>query len=188
MLFPPGVRLRLRPMPFADKRAAKSIAETGAVVGSFDRNHYPMAPVFGPPVPCGLDRGHPGQRGPVAGILAVGIFAYDVTDLGFLVALLALLGSSSGAVRVLLGALGDMMDSARLLRITMAVACLGLSGMTALFAMGIADYWHVAVSVFSRGFSGPRPAARRKLIGEIAGLNVSDAPWPQTRPPPTGPA
>jgi len=77
---------------------------------------------------------------------------------------LALFGS-------VLGALGDMMDSARLLRITMAVACLASLGMTALFAMGIADYWHVAVSVFLSGiFWASDQPLRRKLIGEIAGL------------------
>ncbi|MDP6896731.1 MAG: hypothetical protein QF510_07105, partial [Rhodospirillales bacterium] len=84
--------------------------------------------------------------------LAVGIFAYDVTGSAFLVALLALLRFLPLALfGSLLGALGDMMDSARLLRITMAVACLVSLGMTALFVMGIADYWHVAVSVFLSG-------------------------------------
>lgn len=104
--------------------------------------------------------------------LAVGIFAYDVTDSAFLVALLALLRFLPLALfGSLLGALGDMMDSARLLRITMAVACLASLGMTALFAMGIADYWHVAVSVFLSGiFWASDQPLRRKLIGEIAGL------------------
>ena len=104
--------------------------------------------------------------------LAVGIFAYDVTGSAFLVALLALLRFLPLALfGSLLGALGDMMDSARLLRITMAVACLVSLGMTALFVMGIADYWHVAVSVFLSGiFWASDQPLRRKLIGEIAGL------------------
>ena len=103
--------------------------------------------------------------------LAVGIFAYDVTGSAFLVALLALLRFLPLALfGSLLGALGDMMDSARLLRITMAAACLVSLGMTALFVMGIADYWHVAVSVFLSGiFWASDQPLRRKLIGEIAG-------------------
>ncbi len=103
--------------------------------------------------------------------LAVGIFAYDVTSSAFLVALLALLRFLPLALfGSLLGALGDMMDSARLLCITMAVACLVSLGMTALFVIGIADYWHVAVSVFLSGaFWASDQPLRRKLIGEIAG-------------------
>ena len=109
--------------------------------------------------------------------LSVGIFAYDVTGSAFLVALLALLRFLPLALfGSVLGALGDMMDSARLLCITMAVACLVSLVMTALFVMGIADYWHVAVSVFLSGiFWASDQPLRRKLIGRSRGWNVSDA-------------
>ncbi|MEK9722218.1 MAG: MFS transporter, partial [Rhodospirillaceae bacterium] len=103
--------------------------------------------------------------------LAIGIFAYDVTGSAFLVALLALLRFLPLALfGVVIGALSDLFDTPRLLRYGMAGASVVSMVMTALFVAGVAEYWHVAVSVFLSGvvWASDQPW-RRKLIGEIAG-------------------
>lgn len=104
--------------------------------------------------------------------LAVGIFAFDVTGSAFLVAVLALLRFLPLALfGSVIGALGDLMDSAKLLRIGIALAGLASVVMALLFMAGVAAYWHVAVSVFVSGvFWASDQPLRRKLIGEIAGL------------------
>lgn len=104
--------------------------------------------------------------------LAVGIFAFDVTGSAFLVALLALLRFLPLALfGSVIGALGDMMDSARLLRIAITLAGLASLAMAGLFMAGVAAYEHVAVSVFLSGlFWASDQPLRRRLIGEIAGL------------------
>ncbi len=105
--------------------------------------------------------------------LAVGIFAFDVTGSAFLVALLALLRFAPLALfGVFIGALSDLMDSARLLRIGLAIAFILALIMTGLFVAGVAAYWHVAMATFAAGilFASDLPL-RRKLIGDIAGLD-----------------
>jgi len=105
--------------------------------------------------------------------LAVGIFAYDVTGSAFLVALLALLRFLPLALfGIFMGALADISDNAKLLRVGFALAGVVSVVMTGLFVFEIATYWHVALAVFASGtlWATDLPV-RRKLIGEIAGLD-----------------
>ena len=104
--------------------------------------------------------------------LAVGIFAYDVTNSAFLVALLALLRFLPLALfGSYIGALSDLFDSARLLIIGLTMAAIVSLIMTGLFIFNAAEYWQVAIAVFLSGvFWASDQPLRRKIIGEIAGI------------------
>ena len=104
--------------------------------------------------------------------LAVGIFAYDVTNSAFLVALLALLRFLPLALfGSYIGALSDLFDSARLLIIGLTMAAIVSLIMTGLFIFNAAEYWQVSIAVFLSGvlWASDQPL-RRKIIGEIAGM------------------
>ncbi len=103
--------------------------------------------------------------------LAVGIYAFDVTGSAFLTALLALLRFLPLALfGVVIGALADLLDTRKLLRIAITLGAFVSAVITALFLLNIVTFWHVALATFISGavWASDLPL-RRKLIGEIAG-------------------
>ena len=105
--------------------------------------------------------------------LAFGIYAFEVTGSPFLVALLALLRFLPLVLfGVFIGALSDIASARDLKCVGLGLAGLVSLTMAGLFYFDAASYWHVAVAAFLSGtlWATDFPL-RRKLIGDIAGLN-----------------
>jgi MFS family permease len=104
-------------------------------------------------------------------MLALGIYAFEVTRSPFLVALLVIARMLPLALfGPFVGALADRMDPRRLLFVSITLILLVAVVMLVLFLTGIAGYWHVAAAAFLSGalWTTDMPL-RRRILGDVAG-------------------
>jgi MFS family permease len=104
-------------------------------------------------------------------MLALGIYAFEVTASPFLVALLVILRMLPLSLcGPLVGALADRIDPRRFLMTSFALAAAVSAVMLALFLAGAAGYWHVAAAAFLSGvFWTTDMPLRRRILGDVAG-------------------
>lgn len=104
-------------------------------------------------------------------MLVVGVFAVEATGSPFLVALLVILRMLPLAfLGPVVGAFADRLPPQLFLSLALFLAMLVSAIVSALFWLGIAEYWHVAVSVFVAGaiWTTDLPL-RRRMMGDVAG-------------------
>lgn len=104
-------------------------------------------------------------------MLALGIYAFEVTRSPFLVALLVIARMLPLALfGPFVGALADRMEPRRLLFASITAILLVAVTMLVLFLTGVAGYWHVAVAAFVSGalWTTDMPL-RRRILGDVAG-------------------
>ena len=106
-------------------------------------------------------------------MLALGIFAYDLTGSPFLVALLPVLRLIPlvlfGAV---IGTYADRVDRRTVLLVALVLIMALSVAMTALALAGALEYWHIAVACFLAGiFWTTDMPVRRRLVGDAAGAD-----------------
>ena len=104
-------------------------------------------------------------------LLVVGVFAFEVTGSPFLVAFLVILRFLPLAVfGSIVGTFADRVPPRLLLLAGMSLATLVGSTLCILFAIGIAEYWHVAVATFASGLIWTTDMSiRRRMLGDAAG-------------------
>ena len=104
-------------------------------------------------------------------MLALGIFAFDLTGSPGLVALLVMLRFLPLALLGgVFGVLSDIVSPLRVLRAGLAAMALVAGGLAVQFHFGAAAYWHLALAAFLSGaFWACDLPCRRKLIGDFVG-------------------
>ena len=104
-------------------------------------------------------------------MLVVGVFAFEATGSPFLVALLVILRLMPLAVfGSIVGTFADRVPPRLLLLAGLLLATAVASTVCVLFALGVAEYWHVAVATFASGviWTTDMPI-RRRMLGDVAG-------------------
>ncbi len=104
-------------------------------------------------------------------MLAMGLFAYRVTESAFIVALLSMLRLLPMALfGALLGAVSERFDNRQSLLVMVTTSMLTSGVLAGLASLGLLEVWHLAVGSFVNGicWAADNPV-RRMMIGEAVG-------------------
>jgi MFS family permease len=104
-------------------------------------------------------------------MLVLGVFAFETTGSPFLVALLVILRLMPLAVfGPLVGTFADRLAPRLFLRASLSLATAVSATVFGLFALDLAQFWHVAVAAFASGvvWTTDMPL-RRRILGDVAG-------------------
>jgi len=104
-------------------------------------------------------------------MLAVGLYAYQITSSAFIVAMLSMLRLlPMGLFGALLGVLSDRIDRRRALLIVVTGSMLGTGSLAVLASFDAIQVWHLALASFVNGicWAADNPV-RRMAIGEVVG-------------------
>jgi MFS family permease len=104
-------------------------------------------------------------------MLAVGLYAYQITSSAFVVAMLSMLRLlPMGLFGALLGVLSDRIERRSALMLVVVVSMLGTGSLAVLASLDAIEVWHLAVASFVNGicWAADNPV-RRMAIGEVVG-------------------
>ncbi len=104
-------------------------------------------------------------------MLAIGIYAYDLTGSAFIVAMLSMLRVlPMGLFGAFLGAAAERLERRRGLVLVVAVSIVGTLTLAILGSLGALEIWHLAVVTFVNGicWAADNPV-RRMMIGDVVG-------------------
>lgn len=104
-------------------------------------------------------------------MLAVGLYAYQITSSAFVVAMLSMLRLlPMGLFGAVLGAVSDRVDRRRAIIVTVIVSMLGTGSLAVLATLDAIEVWHLALASFINGicWAADNPV-RRMTIGEVVG-------------------
>jgi len=104
-------------------------------------------------------------------MLAVGLYAYQITSSAFIVAMLSMLRLlPMGLFGAVLGAVSDRVDRRRALLVIVVASMLGTGALAVLASFDAIEVWHLALASFLNGvcWAADNPV-RRMAIGEVVG-------------------
>lgn len=104
-------------------------------------------------------------------MLAVGLYAYQITSSAFIVAMLSMLRLlPMGLFGALLGVLSDRIERRSALMLIVAVSMVGTGSLALLASLDAIEVWHLAAASFVNGicWAADNPV-RRMAIGEVVG-------------------
>lgn len=104
-------------------------------------------------------------------MLAVGLYAYQITSSAFVVAMLSMLRLlPMGLFGAVLGAVSDRVDRRRAIIVIVIVSMLGSGALAVLASLDAVEVWHLALASFVNGicWAADNPV-RRMTIGDVVG-------------------